>query len=58
MYYVLSGWRFVDMDPQQEWKYAETAMRWYGWGSPVGLGIAAVCLGLVAVLVRVAIFGV
>lgn len=46
------------MDPQQEWKYAETAMRWYGWGSPVGLGIAAVCLGLVAVLVRVAIFGV
>ena len=29
---------------------AEAAMAWYGWGSPVGLGIAAV-------LIRFAVFG-
>ena len=29
----------------EEWKYAEKAMTWYGWGSPVGLGIMLVCLG-------------
>lgn len=25
---------------------AELQQRWHGWGSPVGLGIALVCLGL------------
>jgi hypothetical protein len=31
-------------DPE-EWKYASEAMNWYGWGSPVGLGLGfALCL--------------
>lgn len=45
------------MTPEQEWKYAETALRWHGWGSPVGMGLGLVCLGLAAVLVRLALFG-
>jgi hypothetical protein len=24
------------------WKYAEISMQWYGWGSPVGLGLFVV----------------
>jgi hypothetical protein len=42
---------------EEEWKYAEPSLRWHGWGSPVGLGIVIVALGLAAVLVRVAISG-
>ncbi len=42
---------------QEEWKYASKAMAWYGWGSPVGLGLFLVCLAAVAVLVRVALLG-
>ena len=26
------------IDPEA-WKYAEKAMTWYGWGSPVGVGL-------------------
>ena len=35
----------------------EAAMAWYGWGSPVGLAIALVGVGLTAVLARVALIG-
>ncbi len=28
----------------EEWKYAEKAMAWYGWGSPVGLGLGIALL--------------
>jgi len=31
--------------------------RWYGWASPIGLGLFLVALGAVAVLVRMAILG-
>ncbi len=41
----------------QERAYAEQAMRWYGWGSPVGLAILLVGAGLTALLVRLAIVG-
>lgn len=34
------------------WKYAEKALTWYGWGSPVGLGIFLVSLALVLLLVH------
>jgi hypothetical protein len=34
------------------WKYAEKAMSWYGWGSPVGLGLFLVGLGGAVVLLR------
>jgi hypothetical protein len=35
----------------------ERAMAWYGWGSPVGLGVFVIALGVAAVLFRVAFFG-
>jgi hypothetical protein len=28
-----------------DWRYAEKALEWHGWGSPVGLGILAVSTG-------------
>ena len=45
------------MTRDEEWKYAETALRWHGWGSPVGLGIALVAIGVAVVLIRLAILG-
>ena len=45
------------LSPEEEWKYAEPALAWHGWGSPVGLGIMIVSLGVAAVLLRVAILG-
>jgi hypothetical protein len=35
----------------------QAAMAWYGWGSPVGMAIMVVALGISAVLIRFAIFG-
>ena len=30
----------------ETWKYAEKSLTWYGWGSPVGLGlfIISICI--------------
>ena len=42
---------------EEEYKYAEMAMKWYGWGSPIGLGILLVALAAAAVLVRIAVYG-
>jgi len=36
---------------------AEAAMAWHGWGSPVGISILLVALGVAAVLVRYAVLG-
>ncbi len=36
---------------------AEKALSWHGFGSPVGLGILAISIGLTAVLLRVALVG-
>jgi hypothetical protein len=41
----------------EEWRYAERSMAWHGWGSPVGLGIMLISLGVTAVLLRVAVLG-
>jgi hypothetical protein len=41
----------------EEWKYAERSLAWHGWGSPVGLGIMLISLGVTAVLVRIALLG-
>lgn len=38
-------------------KLAESAMAWSGWGSPVGIGILIVCVGLGAFLLRLTITG-
>jgi hypothetical protein len=40
-----------------ERRASEMAMRWYGWGSPVGLGLFLVALGVTALLVSRAISG-
>jgi hypothetical protein len=42
---------------RDQWKYAEKALSWYGWGSPVGLGLFLVSLGAAALLARLAIAG-
>ncbi|HEX9328546.1 MAG TPA: hypothetical protein VF915_18615 [Reyranella sp.] len=36
---------------------AEAVMAWHGWGSPIGLSIALVGVGITAVLIRFAVFG-
>lgn len=36
---------------------AHRAMSWHGFGSPVGLGILLVSIGLCALLLRLAFFG-
>ena len=43
---------------EDEFKYAKLAMEWYGWGSPIGLGILLVSLAAAAVLVRIAVYGI
>jgi hypothetical protein len=35
-------------------RLAETAMRWSGWGSPVGLGVFLLCLSGCVLLLRFA----
>ena len=42
---------------EDDWKYAERSMAWHGWGSPVGLAIILISLGVTAVLLRFAILG-
>jgi hypothetical protein len=36
----------------EEWKYAEKALTWSGWGSPVGLGIFIVAIGVFLLLIH------
>ena len=36
----------------EAWKYAEKALTWYGWGSPVGISIFLVSIGIVLVLIH------
>ena len=40
------------VDP--DWKYAEKAMTWYGWGSPIGLGFFVVAIGVFILLLHLA----
>jgi hypothetical protein len=40
-------------DPEA-WKYADKAMTWYGWGSPVGVGLFIVSIGAFLVLLHYA----
>ncbi len=46
------------LSPAEEFKYAKLALEWYGWGSPVGLGIGIFAIAAAAVLIRFAIYGV
>ncbi len=38
----------------EAWKYAQQAMTWYGWGSPVGIGLFIVAIGAFVALLHVA----
>ena len=42
---------------EEEWRYAQTALSWHGWGSPVGLGLGLVGIGIAALLARLVILG-
>ncbi len=45
-------------DPQaRHWRAEEAVMKWYGWGSPVGMSIMLVSVAVAAVLLRHALFG-
>ena len=33
-------------NPDQDYKYAKLALTWSGWGSPVGLGLGLVSVGV------------
>jgi hypothetical protein len=37
--------RPIEQPSELEQRCAEEAMAWYGWGSPVGLGIMLLCIG-------------
>jgi hypothetical protein len=39
---------------EEAWKYAQKAMSWYGWGSPVGLSLLIVAIGASVALLHVA----
>jgi hypothetical protein len=34
------------------WKYAEKSLTWYGWGSPVGLGLFIISIGVFILLLH------
>lgn len=36
---------------------AEAVMAWHGWGSPIGLSVALIAVGITGVLIRFAVFG-
>jgi hypothetical protein len=38
----------------EEWRYAEKAMTWYGWGSPIGLGVFIIAIGVFILLLHLA----
>ena len=40
-------------DPKHD-QYAELSMQWYGWGSPIGLGIGLVLIGAFVALLGAA----
>jgi hypothetical protein len=39
------------IDPEA-WKYAEKALTWYGWGSPVGISLFLISIGVFLVLLH------
>ena len=45
------------MSREEEMRFAERSMEWYGWGSPIGMGAMIVALATAAVLLRLAIYG-
>jgi hypothetical protein len=46
-----------ELTPEEEWRYAEPAMRWHGWGSPVGVGLFLFFAATAAAVIRYAFWG-
>jgi hypothetical protein len=46
-----------ELSREEEWKYAERTLAWYGWGSPIGLGLFVVALTAAAAIIKLAFFG-
>jgi len=44
----------ADSDKDEAWRYAEKAMSWAGWGSPVGLGLFILLIAGAIALLKVA----
>jgi hypothetical protein len=44
----------ADAKRNEDWKYAEKALTWYGWGSPVGVGLFIISIGAFLMLVHYA----
>lgn len=42
----------ADANHDKDWKYAEKALTWYGWGSPVGVGLFIVSIGAFLMLIH------
>ena len=40
----------TDAKHDEAWRYADKAMTWYGWGSPVGVGLIPNSIGAVRML--------
>lgn len=49
--------RPATQEKQEEWRYAERAMAWHGWGSPVGLGLFVLALAGAVAILRQAFWG-
>ncbi|MCC5968487.1 MAG: hypothetical protein JJU15_00895 [Pararhodobacter sp.] len=47
----------IETDNLDDASHSRLALHWYGFGSPVGLGILAISIGIAAVLLRVALIG-
>jgi hypothetical protein len=43
-----------DRGDVEAWKYADKAMTWYGWGSPVGIGLLIASVGVFLLLIHYA----
>ncbi len=48
------GCEMEDSDTEMGLVYGQHTMRWYGWGSPVGLGTFVLLVALAVAVVRLA----
>jgi hypothetical protein len=45
------------IDHLQELQASEAAMKWYGWGSPIGLSIFFLTIVVIAAIIKIVFFG-
>jgi hypothetical protein len=42
----------VEAHDVEAWRYASKAMTWYGWGSPIGVGLFIISIGAFLLLIH------